>query len=98
MPRGRVVLEAWEQRILDDKESVHVTVSCAWCSWSLAGDLRTAREAHRQHRTTEHPDRAVKHRRTRHRPYRVFRSMSNLDDNIAAAREQGAATWEGAAD
>lgn len=94
--RGRVVLEAWEQRLLDDKESVHVTVRCAWCPWSLSGDLRTARDAHRAHRTTEHSDKPIRERRKRHRPARQFHSASNLDDNIANARAQGAATWEGA--
>ena len=95
MPRGRPVLEAWEQARLEERETTPVVARCAWCDWSLAGDVRTTREAHREHRAAEHPDRPVPTRRKRHRPFRQFNSGTSIDDNIAAARLQGAAGWAG---
>lgn len=95
MNRGRVVLEAWEERRLEERETTPVVARCAWCDWSMAGDVRTAREAHAQHRAEDHPDRVVKPRRKRHRPFRQFATTSNLDDNIARARQEGASTWAG---
>lgn len=97
MKRGRVVLKEWEQRVLAEREAVQVIARCAWCPWQLTGTVRDTREAHREHRTAEHPEHTVPARRTRHRPFRQMRSETNLDDNIANARQQGAATWEGAA-
>lgn len=89
------MLEAWEQRRLEERETTPVVARCAWCDWTLAGDVRTAREAHAQHRAENHPDRVVKPRRKRHRPFRQFNSNTSIDDNIAAARAQGAAVWAG---
>ena len=91
--RGNAILEAWEQRRLEERETTPVVARCAWCAWTLAGDVRTTREAHAQHRATDHPDRLMPTRRRRHRPFRQFNSGTNIDDNIANARQQGAATW-----
>lgn len=91
------MLEAWEQRLLDQREAVVVTARCAWCPWELAGTVLETREAHAAHRKAEHPDVRVKPRRPRHRPYRVMQSQTVLEDNIANARAQGAAGWAGPA-
>lgn len=97
MPRGRPVLEAWEQRLLDQREAVVVTARCAWCQWELAGTVKDTRDAYATHRKAEHPEVKVKARIRRRRPYRQFASETNLDDNIQNARAQGAATWAGPA-
>lgn len=95
MPRGRPVLEAWEERAIEQRESVVVTARCAWCAWSVTATVRETREAHETHRKTEHPEVRVKARTRRHRPYRQYASEANVEDNIANARAQGAATWAG---
>jgi hypothetical protein len=94
--RGRPILQAWEQRLLDERLDVHVTERCALCDWTTVGALRTTRDAFLQHRTTEHPEVRPKPRRTRYRPHGMVLS-SNLTDNVANARAQGAAGWAGAA-
>lgn len=91
--RGRPTVEAWEQARVTELEAFQVTARCAFCSWSLQGDVRAAREAHEAHRTAEHPEIQPKPRRKRFK--HQFSSHRNLDDNIANAREQGAATWAG---
>jgi len=93
--RGRSTLDAWEQRLLDQRESVQVTARCAWCPWELAGTVLETREAHAQHRARIHPDVRVKPRAKRRRPYRTMVSETTLEDNIANARAQGAAGWAG---
>lgn len=95
--RGRPTLEAWEQRLLDQRESVQVTARCAWCEWEMHGTVRDTRAEYAEHRELAHPDVKVKARRPRHRPYRVMQSETNLEDNIANARAQGAAGWAGPA-
>ena len=91
--RGRSTLDAWEQRLLDQREAVHVTARCAWCPWQLAGTVLETREAHAAHRTLAHPEVRVKPRHKRRRPYRQMASETNLDDNIQNARAEGAAAW-----
>jgi len=95
MRRGNVIIEAWEQRILDERDAVTVTTRCAWCGWTRTGTLRVVRAAHSEHRATKHPDIPVPARRKRLRPFRQFQSEKNLDDNIANARAQGASGWAG---
>lgn len=95
MKRGRVITEAWEQARLDEREAVIVTQRCLWCQWEQSGALKTVRDAHQQHRTKDHADRPVPARRKRYRPFRQFNSNTNVDDNIANARKQGAAGWAG---
>src|SRR5574337_949577 len=96
MRRGSEILDAYHERVMDEKLSQVVTVQCAWCpDWTAHGTLRETNEAARQHRADHHPHiRPAKHRK-RHRPGKLTFAKTSLDDNIAAAREQGAATWEG---
>ena len=93
--RGRPILEAWEQRLVEQREAVQVTARCAWCPWEHAGTVKDTRERFAAHRRSEHPDVSVKTKRKQHRPFRQFNSETNVDDNIANARAQGAATWAG---
>lgn len=92
-PRGRVVLEAWEQARLEEREQVELAQSCLWCDWTMSGQLRDVRAAFQEHRADAHADRPLPKRTKRHRPFRQFNSNTNVDDNIANARAQGAATW-----
>ena len=95
MNRGRVVLEAWEERVLAEREAVVVTHRCCWCKWKRHGTVAETRALYLEHRADKHPDRVPVVRKKRHRPYRQFSSAHSLDDNIANARSQGAAGWAG---
>lgn len=93
--RGTAALKEWEQRLLDERESVHVTARCAWCPWQLDGTVLKTREAFAAHRATEHPEVNPRPRRKRHRPFGALQSSKGLDENIAEARKTGAAGWAG---
>ena len=88
-------MDAWEQRILDQREAVHVTARCALCPWEQEGTVKDTREQFAAHRRSQHPELQPPPRRKRHRPYRQMASETSLDDNIANARAQGAAGWAG---
>ena len=91
------MLEAWEQRLLDQRLAVVVTARCYWCAWQQEGTVADTQAAYTEHRRVAHPEVTVKPRRKRHRPYRQMASETSLDDNIANARAQGAAGWAGSA-
>ena len=95
MRRGNAILEAWELRRLEEREQVELVQSCLWCDWEMAGPLGVVRQAFAEHREKTHADRPLPKRTKRHRPFRQFNSGTNIDDNIASARRQGAATWVG---
>ena len=91
--RGRPTLQAWEQRLVDERLAVYVTQRCALCPWTLKGPLRLTRDAFLAHRLEAHPELKPAPRRKRHRPYGQLQGMKSLDDNIAQARKSGAAGW-----
>lgn len=93
MRRGRVVLQAWEQRMILEKDAVVVTTRCARCRWELEGPVGVTRAAFAAHLKDDHPDVQPTTLHKRHRPTRQMVSTHNLDDNIATARAQGAAAW-----
>lgn len=95
MPRGQAFLKEWEQRLLDDRESVVVTCRCYFCSWQETGTVRDTREAYAEHRRLKHPEVQPATRRKRHRPWGQLATGTRLDDNIEKARAQGAAGWAG---
>lgn len=95
MSRGTVFMRDWETRALAQREAIHVTARCGFCDWTLEGTVANTRQAHHQHRLEQHPELQPKPRRKRHRKYGQLPGMKNLDDNIAKARQQGAAGWAG---
>jgi hypothetical protein len=92
--RGTPILEAWEQARQAEREQVVVTSACSWCrKWTLTGPVVETRQAYLEHLAAEHPEVKLPRRTRRHRPFRQFNSGTNIDDNIANARREGAATW-----
>ena len=91
--RGTAFLKDWEAKALADREQVIVTARCLHCHWNQTGTVQATREAHAAHRTTEHPEIKPPARRKRLRPYGQLSGFKSLDDNIAQARQQGAAGW-----
>lgn len=86
----------WEHRMLQERLDVVYTPRCA-CGWSLPEmPLREGKQAFLEHRLDKHPEIQPKPRRKRHRPFGALQSAKSLDDNIANARQQGAAGWAGA--
>ena len=92
--RGTAYLKEWEQRVIAEREAIVVTARCAFCDWNLDGTVGETRDAYQAHRTSSHPEVRPPARRRRHRPYGQLQGMKSLDENIAAAREQGAAGWD----
>ena len=92
MRRGRVILQAWEQRFLDERDATLTTTRCANCDWIFEGELGKSRDAFLEHRQQAHPEinPATKHKRIR--PNGISLN-GNLHDNIGNARAQGAAGW-----
>lgn len=95
MRRGQVFMKEWEQRIIAEREAVHTITRCGFCDWTTEGELADTRPAYLEHRTRHHPDVKPPERRKRHRPISQISAGKNLDDNIAAARAQGASGWAG---
>jgi bacterioferritin-associated ferredoxin len=95
--RGKDIIAAYDQRLREMKDALPVLTRCANCSWTLEGTLADTRDAHRAHRLTRHPELVV---RPRKRPHAraLVPTTSNIDANIAKARSQGAATWDGVND
>ena len=95
--RGTSFLKQWERNLIAERESVVVTSRCAFCDWTQEGTVAETRDAYLAHRTENHPEIQPKPRRHRQRPSGQMTTGKNLDDNIAAARKTGAATWAGQA-
>lgn len=92
--RGRQTVEAWAEQRVAELRAYVVTTSCLFCAdFEMTGPVGEVSEAYAQHRAEAHPE--VKPKPRRQRRKHQFSSHRNLDDNIAAAREQGAATWAG---
>src|SRR5574337_1056882 len=98
MRRGSEILDAYHERVMDEKLSQVVTVQCAWCpDWTAHGTLRETNEAAAEHRRKAHPELKQRKSTRRHRPGQIAFAKQSVDDNIAAVRVQGGATWDGAA-
>lgn len=85
MPWGAAQPESVSQQI--------VRITCQNCEeFDETGPLKEVRELHEEHRLTEHGIEAhpSKLRRSRRSPWR---SEKTLQENIVAARTQGAAKW-----
>lgn len=95
MPRGNAFMQEWEVARIAERDAVQVIARCANCPWTLEGTVADTRAAFLEHRGTKHPEIQPKPRRKRHRPFSSLNSMGPLDENIANARTQGAATWAG---
>jgi hypothetical protein len=96
--RGSDIHEAYRQRILADRMAQHNTGGCIWCpDFKPQGTLAETSAACLAHRLEHHPH--VKPRKHERRivPMVTLAGGKTLDENIANAREQGAATWDGAA-
>ena len=98
MRRGSVILQAYADRIEAERLAQHNVGRCAWCpDIVFEGTLAETRELLLAHRLEHHPDKQPRKHKKHIVPMRTVLSGKTLDDNIANAREQGAATWEGAA-
>jgi len=98
MRRGSEIHAAYAERILQERLEQHNVGRCAWCpSFVVEGTLAETREALRQHRARIHPDIQPRKHVRRIVPMVTLAGGKTLDENIANAREQGAATWDGAA-
>jgi hypothetical protein len=94
MPRGQVILENYQQRILDERLAQHILARCAKCDWTAEGTLAETSQLALEHRTAQHPElKQSKAQLRRTRPGAIRVSPTTLADNIDAARKQGAATW-----
>lgn len=74
---------------------VQTTTRCAICGWSMFGWLATVQEAYAAHRREAHPEIQPPPRVRRNRVHGQYKGDVGIDDNIAAARAQGAAGWVG---
>ncbi len=93
MPRGTAILQAADQRFLEERERGIVTERCANCDWQGHGTVREMREQFLAHRLEAHPEIQPKPRRKRHRFVGQMNVGKTLDENIEKARTQGAAGW-----
>jgi len=98
MRRGSDIHAAYAERILAERLEQHNVGRCAWCpSFVVEGTLAETREALLAHRLEHHPDIQPRKHVRRIVPMVTLAGGKTLDENIANAREQGAATWDGAA-
>jgi hypothetical protein len=98
MKRGREIQQAVADRMTAERLAQHAIGRCAWCPHiHVEGTLEHTRETLLQHRLEHHPEARVRKHKRRLGPMHTMVTAKNLDDNIAAVREQGGATWEGAA-
>ena len=98
MRRGSEIHAAYAERILQERLEQHNVGRCAWCpTFVVEGTLEHTRAELLAHRLEHHPD--VKPRKHQRRivPMVTLAGGKTIEENIANAREQGAATWDGAA-
>lgn len=94
--RGTVFLAGWQERFIAEREAVVVTTTCGLCkTWRREGPMGENRDLLKAHRLEAHPDVKPVKRLRRVRPGGQVNTAKSLDDNIAAARAQGASTWAG---
>ena len=98
MKRGRDIHQAYEERILSERLSQHNTTRCQWCpDIVFEGTVAETRDLYAAHRLEHHPEAKPRKHKKHIVPMRTLLSGKTLDDNIANARVEGAATWDGAA-
>ena len=98
MKRGRDIHHAYAERLEAERLQQHNVGRCAWCpDIVFEGTVAETRAELLAHRLEHHPEAKPRKHTKRIVPMRTLLSGKTLDDNIANAREQGAATWEGAA-
>ena len=93
--RGTIFIAQWEQDKLKEREQTHATTSCAWCDWTWSGPMGEGRDEFKAHRIDQHPEIQPPTRRRRKRLFGQISQSRSLDENIQAARAQGASTWAG---
>jgi len=91
--RGNVILRAAHDRPTAERLAQHVVDSCCFCDWTLEGTLAQTRQAHLEHRQAQHPDAQPRLRKSRKNRKGQINLGKSIDENIAAAREQGGAGW-----
>ena len=91
--RGTASMKESELRHLAQMMDVRTTTTCCWCGETRTGWLATVSEWFTQHRKTKHPEVKVTTKRKRYRAFGQLSGGSNLEENIAQARQTGAATW-----
>ena len=85
-------MRQWELDRILLRDQQHMTVRCAFCPWTFTGTFGDGKHASAEHRAAEHPQ-AVSTRRKRHRVVSVMAGARPVEENIAKARAEGAATW-----
>lgn len=68
-----------------------LTIRCSFCPWTYDGTLEEGKHLAEHHRIHEHG--IVVPKRRKQGAKSPWRSDRALDENIAIARQQGAATW-----
>ena len=93
--RGTPHLKEWERKKIEERLDVIYTPSCT-CGWKLEPmPLRDGKPLHEAHRQQHHPEMTPRKRLKRHRAWGQIQGAQPLEDNVAKARTQGAATWAG---
>jgi len=96
--RGSVILQAYADRIEAERLAQNNVGRCAWCpDVVFEGTVEHTRAELLAHRLKHHPEAKPRKHTKRIVPMRTLLSGKTLDDNIANARVEGAATWDGAA-
>ena len=93
-PNGQI-LAAWELARIEERNLSFSRAACMWCDWTLEDTLAETREAHREHRSSAHPEVKVRKQIRRKRLFGTMSTHAQLRDNIANARAQGGAVWAG---
>lgn len=98
MRRGRDISVAYTERIQAERLAQPNVGRCAWCpDLMVEGTLAETRAVLLQHRLEHHPEAKPSKHKHRIRPMSTMVTKKSIGENIAAVREQGGATWEGAA-
>lgn len=98
MKRGRDIHAEYAARLEQERLAQPTVGRCQWCpTFIVEGPLEHTRQALLEHRLAEHPQARERKHKRRRKPMIALVTTKTLDENIAAARQQGAATWEGAA-
>jgi hypothetical protein len=94
MPRGAVIQHAYQERIRAEKDLQLVTTGCLWCKVKpVTTTLAEGRLWLEAHVAEHHPDRVVVRRFGKRRSSHRMLGKQSIEDNIAAARAQGASAW-----
>lgn len=93
MPRGTAFQKEYQDRLDQDRLAQPTSGGCLWCpELRFEGTLEQVKAASDAHRAEHHP----KARNTVVRSKRSWNwaiSKNSFGDNLARAREQGAAQW-----